>query len=118
MPVYPHNYRYNAIPAADRAAYPISILVNRSAFEVMFPGKLPAGQTPKPGTPTEEMLEALREKFYTLASVSKSVVFARAQPVSVCLAIFSGISNLTSVVLCVCASDAPQSSGHEEEDGH
>lgn len=63
--------RYNAI--TDHNAYPVSTLVNRAAFKVMFPspGEVSA-------SPTD--LEILRSKFFLLASVSKSVVFARAEP--------------------------------------
>jgi len=87
----------------DPAAFPVSLLVNRDAFLVMFPGKAPrarraAGGASRSaaGSPggsvsasslhhddvgaTEEQLEDLRRKFFFLASVSKSVVFARAQP--------------------------------------
>lgn len=76
--------RYNNIE--DHEAYPISMLVNRDAFEVMFPGKDATTdqkigmQTISGGAVSTGELEQLRSKFFMLASVSKSVVFARAQP--------------------------------------
>ena len=56
--------------------------MNRSAFEVMYPGKVSASisEEEKKKLPTEAELERLRVDFFKLASVSKSVVFARAQP--------------------------------------
>jgi magnesium-transporting ATPase (P-type) len=66
--------RYKDI--TDHIAFPISTLVNREAFLVMFPGKHHAGAEQVP----EADLEALRAKFFYLASLSKSVVFARAEP--------------------------------------
>jgi magnesium-transporting ATPase (P-type) len=87
--------RYKRI--RDHEAYPVSVLVNRDAFLVMFPGKpisparasvatdtrtsrvLP-GDDLDSAAPTEQQLEVLRRKFFFLASVSKSVIFARAQP--------------------------------------
>ncbi len=64
----------------DHEAFPISVLVNRDAFLVMFPGRMPSNQSRTKNDPTEEQLEELRRKFFYLASVAKSVVFARAQP--------------------------------------
>ena len=64
--------RYRDI--TDHVAFPISTLVNREAFLVMFPSKHTAGEV------LEEDLEKLRAKFFYLASLSKSVVFARAEP--------------------------------------
>jgi hypothetical protein len=94
---------YNQI--TDHATYPVSILVDRAAFQVMFPGKAgakpaspaspkksSAGADPaspplvSSGTvsnlndPDEAELESLRAKFFTLADRCKSVVFARAEP--------------------------------------
>lgn len=61
----------------DHLRYPISLLINRDAFLVMFPDLAEdAGKTEIP----EIKLEELREAFFGLAAVSKSVVFARAQP--------------------------------------
>lgn len=65
--------RYKDI--SDHVAFPISTLVNRDAFLVMFPSKHSANNEV-----TEEDLEKLRAKFFYLASLSKSVVFARAEP--------------------------------------
>eukprot|EP00808_Paulinella_micropora_P016094 g82103.t1 len=65
--------RYHEIQ--DHEAYPISMLVNRSAFQVLF--QAPSSESEGP---SEEELESLRKKFFFLASVSKSVVFARAEP--------------------------------------
>lgn len=65
--------RYKDI--ADHKAFPISTLVNREAFLVMFPGKHASSEQV-----SEEDLEQLRAKFFYLASLSKSVVFARAEP--------------------------------------
>jgi magnesium-transporting ATPase (P-type) len=70
--------RYNEIK--DHEAYPISVLVSRSAFEVMFPGKPVPGAPVKGKVIPEEELEKLRQKFFHLARHAKSVVFARAQP--------------------------------------
>lgn len=64
--------RYNMID--DHEAFPISLLVTRDAFQVMFP---------KPEAKcdvSEAQLNQLREKFFLLASLCKSVVFARAEP--------------------------------------
>jgi phospholipid-translocating P-type ATPase (flippase) len=64
----------------NHEVYPISILVNRGAFQTMFPGK---GAKPVTGDGkeiTEKQLEELRERFFMLANNCKSVVFARAQP--------------------------------------
>jgi len=56
---------------------PISLLINREAFLVMFP----AGKdTTKLVTAEDKELEQIRAKFFDLASKSKSVVFARAEP--------------------------------------
>eukprot|EP00808_Paulinella_micropora_P029694 g29305.t1 len=66
--------RYHEIE--DHEAYPISLLVNRSAFQVLFQNKSESKDTER----SEEELESLRQKFFFLASVSKSVVFARAEP--------------------------------------
>jgi len=60
----------------DHKAFPISTLVNRDAFLVMFPGK----HTASTEQVSEADLEKLRAKFFELASLSKSVVFARAEP--------------------------------------
>lgn len=65
-------FRYDRIK--DHEAFPIALLVTREAFQVMFP---------KAGTVSEiseDQLEILREKFFLLASLCKSVVFARAEP--------------------------------------
>ncbi len=70
--------KYQSI--TDHETYPISTLVNRDAFLVMFPGKRDPKQPAASGEPSEEELEDLRKKFFLLASVSKSVVFARAEP--------------------------------------
>jgi hypothetical protein len=86
---------------SDHKTFPVSILVNREAFLVMFP-ELSEGvyftvrderarslntfccslftEAHDPNGPTPEQLEELRASFFTLAAVSKSVVFARAQP--------------------------------------
>ena len=95
----------------DPAAFPVSLLVNRDAFLVMFPGKQARKRSNTVGSSgnsnpsasgarsrsdtasghgghgaeeehevSEAQLEKLRRKFFFLASVSKSVVFARAQP--------------------------------------
>lgn len=108
----------------DHNKYPISLLVNRDAFRVMFPAKAklsttttskkvakkPASSSSSPNAdgyaaleegkeqipvstlsspsstqgstsdPTEEQLEQLRDRFFSLASMCKSVVFARAEP--------------------------------------
>jgi magnesium-transporting ATPase (P-type) len=92
---------YNSIQ--DHTLYPVSILIDRSAFQVMFPGKAvkvnPAANIRSKTVsdkkeeskfsdthsiaqrePTEEELEALRSKFFKLYKASKSVVFARAEP--------------------------------------
>eukprot|EP00808_Paulinella_micropora_P013493 g57589.t1 len=64
----------------DHSAYPVSMLVNRDAFHVLF-AKDPTTNMHVQGQPcTEADMEDLREKFFLLASVSKSVVFARAEP--------------------------------------
>jgi len=105
----------DAVPAhlvfGSNAAPPISLLVNRDAFRLMFPGKttnsssatsrsasspkphsitsmsqtasredLPEGQFISLETPSEEDIEELKRRFFMLASVCKSVVFARAEP--------------------------------------
>lgn len=66
----------------DHATYPVSILLNRDAFHCLYPNKRMRDklldETGKPVT--DEQLEELRSKFFLLASVSKSVVFARAEP--------------------------------------
>ena len=97
---------YNSI--ADHILYPVSILVDRTAFQVMFPGqkkrqkKLESAVSSQPPsdlpatpvssaaevapptapshTPSPDELELLRAKFFELARRSKSVVFARAEP--------------------------------------
>eukprot|EP00462_Mataza_sp_D1_P024450 CAMPEP_0175135858 /NCGR_PEP_ID=MMETSP0087-20121206/8961_1 /TAXON_ID=136419 /ORGANISM="Unknown Unknown, Strain D1" /LENGTH=1356 /DNA_ID=CAMNT_0016418565 /DNA_START=258 /DNA_END=4328 /DNA_ORIENTATION=+ len=61
----------------DHDLFPVSLLVNRSAFNVLFP---PTDKTAGISKAEEEELEQLRDKFFTLASVSRSVVFARAEP--------------------------------------
>jgi hypothetical protein len=67
--------RYNRI--TDHTAFPISVLINRTAFAVLFPDPR---KKKEPTDPTEEQLEELRIKFFELLSYSKSVVFARAEP--------------------------------------
>jgi len=68
----------------DHDTYPVSMLVNRSAFEVLFPAntkkRRAAARKNSDVNVSDEDLEALRKKFFFLASVSKSVIFARAQP--------------------------------------
>jgi len=74
---------YNSIQNHDQ--FPVSLLIDRAAFQVLFPGK--AGGTPTaadlaalgPGV-TLKKLRALREMFFQIAGRSKSVVFARAEP--------------------------------------
>lgn len=66
---------YNSIQ--DHDTYPISMLVNRDAFLVLFPEL--AEDTPPSGV-VQEDLEKLQTSFFDLAAVSKSLVFARAQP--------------------------------------
>ena len=61
---------------SDHNRYPISILINRAAFQTIFPGK----RKKKVGEPSKKLLEELAAKFFKLANLSKSVVFARAQP--------------------------------------
>jgi hypothetical protein len=82
---------YNNILNHDQ--FPVSLLIDRAAFQVLFPGK--AGGVPTaadlaalgPGV-TLKKLKALREMFFQIAGRSKSVVFARAEPVrSKCLAL-------------------------------
>eukprot|EP00457_Paulinella_chromatophora_P000134 gb/GEZN01000134.1/.p1 GENE.gb/GEZN01000134.1/~~gb/GEZN01000134.1/.p1 ORF type:complete len:1594 (-),score=227.78 gb/GEZN01000134.1/:1866-6419(-) len=68
--------RYNTID--DHEAYPISLLVNRSAFQVMFAAG--TSETSDGLKVSAEEMEMLRKKFFFLASVSKSVIFARAEP--------------------------------------
>jgi len=58
----------------DHDAYPVSMLVNREAFQVLF------GKSDSKDPDHEAKLEKMRENFFLLASVSKSVVFARAEP--------------------------------------
>lgn len=74
--------RYNEIK--DHDTYPVSVLVNREAFRVLFPDpkdrKLSVDQSEEALAAQEELLETLREQFFWLTSVSKSVVFARAEP--------------------------------------
>lgn len=65
---------YNEID--DHNVYPITTLVNREAFLVMFPPK----DDKNPENISEKMREELRSNFFYLASLSKSVVFARAEP--------------------------------------
>eukprot|EP00462_Mataza_sp_D1_P001037 CAMPEP_0175093256 /NCGR_PEP_ID=MMETSP0086_2-20121207/2909_1 /TAXON_ID=136419 /ORGANISM="Unknown Unknown, Strain D1" /LENGTH=1538 /DNA_ID=CAMNT_0016366193 /DNA_START=38 /DNA_END=4654 /DNA_ORIENTATION=+ len=65
--------RYAKIP--DHDMYPISLLVNRTAFQTLFPGK----DVVYKGAMLKQ-LKHVRDKFFLLASVSKSVIFARAQP--------------------------------------
>lgn len=65
--------RFAKIP--DHDIYPISLLVNRTAFQTLFPGK----DIVYKGTQLKK-LKVIRDKFFLLASVSKSVIFARAQP--------------------------------------
>jgi len=67
--------RYRSIE--DHQLHPISVLVNRTAFKTMFPSPEESAQ---PGAVSPEQLEILRSKFFLLASVAKSVVFARAEP--------------------------------------
>lgn len=76
---------YNSIE--NHELYPVSLLIDRAAFQVLFPGK--AGSKPSKhdllsldpsGNVTEYDLEKLRENFFSLAGRSKSVVFARAEP--------------------------------------
>mmetsp|Transcript_11120 Transcript_11120/g.21123 ORF Transcript_11120/g.21123 Transcript_11120/m.21123 type:complete len:1543 (+) Transcript_11120:74-4702(+) len=62
----------------DHKANPISILLSMEAFEVMFPDTTEVADIQ---SVTSEQLEELRDQFFSLASVSKSVVFARARPV-------------------------------------
>lgn len=74
---------YNAISNHDQ--YPISLLIDRAAFQVLFPGKSGAPPTAAdlaslgPGV-TQKKLNVLREMFFQIAGRSKSVVFARAEP--------------------------------------
>jgi len=78
--------RFNRIE--DHEAYPISLIISRDAFMTLFPGKREPSESvasrrspdEKASTPSEEDLERLRADFFSLASVAKSVVFARAQP--------------------------------------
>lgn len=68
--------RFNAIE--DLKQYPVSLLVSRSAFQVLFPPKKEDASLEEQAQ--ERRLERLRQKFFLLASAAKSVVFARAQP--------------------------------------
>lgn len=71
--------RYNDI--TDHDAYPITTLINREAFLVMFPPKIvQKDSTAVVNDEEEKKLEDLRHSFFQLASLSKSVVFARAEP--------------------------------------
>eukprot|EP00808_Paulinella_micropora_P007559 g34298.t1 len=64
----------------DHSTHPVSLLVNRDAFHVLF-ARDAKSHTKSDGTIcTEDEVEQLREQFFLLASVSKSVVFARAEP--------------------------------------
>lgn len=71
---------FNAIANHDQ--YPVSLLIDRAAFQVLFPGK--AGATPSaadlaslgPGV-TLKKLNIMREMFFQIAGRSKSVVCAR-----------------------------------------
>jgi magnesium-transporting ATPase (P-type) len=69
--------RYHKI--SDHVVYPISMLVSRDAFLVMFPDQ-GGVHDPRWPVPTGTQLESLRRSFFFLASVSKSLIFARAQP--------------------------------------
>jgi len=74
---------YNAIK--DHEQYPVSLLIDRAAFQVLFPGKAGAKVTQAdldslgPNV-TAKKMATLREMFFQLAGRSKSVVFARAEP--------------------------------------
>lgn len=60
----------------DKELYPVSLLVNREAFLTLFPDQK---EGPKDGV-SDEQREKLQDLFFGLAHVSKSVIFARAQP--------------------------------------
>jgi hypothetical protein len=85
--------RYAAIANSD--TYPVSLLVSRDAFLVLFPEKSDSAAEEKTKSDTDVSkssgnggggdnnnvaLMALRQSFFDLAAVSKSVVFARAKP--------------------------------------
>lgn len=60
---------------SDLELNPVSLLVSKAAFEVLFPedvSKLPEDR--------RALLPGLRDRFFLLAAASKSVVFAQAQP--------------------------------------
>eukprot|EP00457_Paulinella_chromatophora_P009398 gb/GEZN01009465.1/.p1 GENE.gb/GEZN01009465.1/~~gb/GEZN01009465.1/.p1 ORF type:complete len:433 (-),score=65.91 gb/GEZN01009465.1/:28-1152(-) len=65
---------------ADHDTYPISTLINRDAFNVLFAEKAEFNKTSKGRVVSRQEIYALRKKFFYLASVSKSVIFARAEP--------------------------------------
>lgn len=74
---------FNSIHNHDQ--YPISLLIDRAAFQVLFPGK--AGATPTGADlaslgpdVTLKRLNTLREMFFQIAGRSKSVVCARFEP--------------------------------------
>lgn len=88
---------YNSI--TDHVRYPVSMVITRDAFLVLFPPDLPAAKKASTATrssasvsPTHQaatqaaaqasndQLEELRSRFFGLAALAKSVIFARAQP--------------------------------------
>lgn len=96
--------RYERIK--DHEADPISVLVNRDAFLTMFPGK--SVEAPKPGDPTPADLAKLADRFFALASVAKSVVFARAQPAmkkKMVTEIMNRVPNVTTLAIGDGAND-------------
>ncbi len=100
---------YNAIANHDQ--FPVSLLIDRAAFQVLFPGK--AGGTPTaddlkslgPGV-TLKKLKALREMFFQIAGRSKSVVFARAEPAHKVRARTSRMNAAVCPRSCACVADA------------
>ena len=68
--------RIQRMDGVQEEVKPISLLVNRTAFQVMFPSQDEEG---KYGVSKAD-LQLLRDRFFTVAAASKSVVFARAQP--------------------------------------
>eukprot|EP00457_Paulinella_chromatophora_P000244 gb/GEZN01000244.1/.p1 GENE.gb/GEZN01000244.1/~~gb/GEZN01000244.1/.p1 ORF type:complete len:1614 (-),score=328.46 gb/GEZN01000244.1/:227-5068(-) len=70
--------RYRRIK--DHGAYPISMLVNRDAFHVLFAKANGFNRTSEGKSVSPQAMEYLRQQFFFLASVSKSVIFARAEP--------------------------------------
>lgn len=68
----------------DHQTFPVSLLVNRDAFLVMFPelavDKRKLSNSRSFCGASSDEIEKLKEDFFKLAARSKSVIFARAQP--------------------------------------